>query len=190
MGIAELFMTSVGLSADAFAASLCQGLSMKRLKIKSALTVAGLFGLFQALMPLIGYFCASFFAGYIERFDHFIAFGLLGFLGIKMIADAVKEKNSSVEMPKCGIKQLVILAIATSIDALAVGIMFASFASFNIFPAVILIGAVTFTLSFVGVGIGFKFGVKMKMGAGIAGGAVLIVIGAKILLEHLGIISF
>ncbi len=188
MGIIELFLTAIGLSADAFAASLCQGLSMKYMKMKTALLTAGLFGLFQALMPLIGYFCASIFSGYIEKIDHYIAFLLLTLIGGKMIVDAVKERdNSTPESIGGELKELILLAVATSIDALAVGITFATL-KVNILPAVILIGTVTFTLSFIGVGLGFKFGARMKTASGVIGGCVLVLIGTKILFEHLFIL--
>ncbi len=188
MGIIELFLTAIGLSADAFAISLCKGLLMHRLKIKEALTVAGLFGLAQALMPLIGFLGANAFKGYIEKYDHYIAFALLAVIGGKMIIESVRDKNSKESnLNNTGLKELIILSIATSIDALAVGITFATL-EVNILYAMLVIGAVTFTVCFVGVGIGCSFGAKLKTASGIVGGAVLVLIGTKILLEHLGIL--
>ncbi len=186
MGILELFLTAIGLSADAFAISLCKGLTMKRLKIKEALIIAGSFGIAQSLMPLIGFLGASLFKGYIESFDHYLAFVLLGVIGGKMIFDSIKKKNSDDnQLNGTDLKELIMLAIATSIDALAVGITFATL-NVNIAYAMLVIGVITFTVCFIGVGIGCRFGAKLKTASGIVGGSVLILIGIKILLEHLG----
>lgn len=193
MGITELFLVAVSLSMDAMAISLCKGLNMKKLNIKQAAIIALFFGSFQALMPLIGYFCGKFFEQYINKFDHWVAFVLLSVIGIKMIIDVLKPDDT----PSCDccagsqrldIKEVFILAIATSIDALAVGISLA-FVDVNIFASVILIGIVTFVLSLLGVIIGNKFGTKYKDKAALAGGIVLVLIGIKILLEGLGILA-
>ena len=193
MGFIELFLIGVGLSMDAFAVSVCKGLNMReKLNIKHAGIIALFFGGFQAIMPLIGYFLGVNFESLIKSFDHWIAFVLLGFIGGKMIWEAVTEKDEENEDNADGslnIKELFMLAVATSIDALAVGITFA-FLSVNIWSSVSIIGVTTFILAFIGVIIGNKFGSKYKNKAEIAGGAILILIGTKILLEHLGIINF
>ena len=193
MGFIELFLIGVGLSMDAFAVSVCEGLNMReKLNIKHAGIIALFFGGFQAIMPLIGYFLGVNFESLIKSFDHWIAFVLLGFIGGKMIWEAVTEKDEENEDNADGslnIKELFMLAVATSIDALAVGITFA-FLSVNIWSSVSIIGVTTFILAFIGVIIGNKFGSKYKNKAEIAGGAILILIGTKILLEHLGIINF
>lgn len=193
MGFAELFLIGVGLSMDAFAVSVCKGLNMReKINYKHAFIIALFFGGFQALMPAIGYFLGRNFEKYITAFDHWIAFGLLAFIGIKMIIDAVKEWNcedKAEDSDKLDIKELFMLAVATSIDALAVGITFA-FLQVSIGAAVSIIGVTTFVLSIVGVVIGNKFGSKYKSKAELAGGIILVLIGLKILLEHLGIINF
>ncbi|MGN0607573.1 MAG: manganese efflux pump MntP family protein [Oscillospiraceae bacterium] len=193
MGFAELFLIGVGLSMDAFAVSVCKGLNMRdKINYKHAFIIALFFGGFQALMPAIGYFLGRNFEKYITAFDHWIAFGLLAFIGIKMIIDAVKEWNcedKAEDSDRLDIKELFMLAVATSIDALAVGITFA-FLQVSIGAAVSIIGVTTFVLSIVGVVIGNKFGSKYKSKAELAGGIILVLIGLKILLEHLGIINF
>lgn len=194
MGFIELFLIGVGLSMDAFAVSVCKGLNMReKLNMKHAAVIALFFGGFQALMPVIGYFLGVNFEKYITSFDHWIAFVLLAFIGGKMVFDAIKEWNSPDEAEENGdkldIKELFMLAVATSIDALAVGITFA-FLNTGIWGAVTIIGITTFVLSIVGVVIGNKFGGKYKTKAELAGGIILILIGLKILLEHLGIINF
>ena len=179
MGILELILIAVGLSMDAFAVSMCKGLCMKRLNRRNALVIAAFFGGFQ-------------FENYITAVDHWIAFGLLGVIGGKMLYDALhggEETDCPVDPDRLDLRELLMLAIATSIDALAVGVTFA-FLQVSIVPAVSLIGAITFALSFIGVAVGFKFGAKYEKKAQIAGGAVLILIGLKILLEHLGVLSF
>lgn len=192
MGFAELFLIGVGLSMDAFAVSVCKGLNMRgKVNIKHAGVIALFFGGFQALMPLVGYFLGIGFEKYITKIDHWIAFLLLGFIGGKMIVEAIKEWNAEdkQEEDKLDIKELTILAVATSIDALAVGITFA-FLSVNIWSAISIIGVTTFVLSIIGVVIGNKFGSRYKSKAELAGGIILVLMGIKILLEHLGIINF
>ncbi|MCM1330082.1 MAG: manganese efflux pump MntP family protein [Ruminococcus sp.] len=191
MGFLELFLIGVGLSADAFSVSVCKGLNMRRLNLKHAYVIALFFGVFQAVMPLIGYLLGTGFSEYIERFDHWIAFVLLAFIGGKMAVEAVREKDGEEDEKTDVLKigELFVLAIATSIDALAVGITFA-FLKVQILPSVLLIGATTFALSLGGVLLGNRFGAKYKSKAEIAGGVILVLIGVKILLEHLGIINF
>ncbi len=187
MSIAELILIAVGLSADAFAVAVCKGLSVREAKLKHYLLIGAWFGGFQALMPLIGYFLGSLFAEYIESVDHWVAFGLLAFLGIKMIVEALRGESEATDGSFSFVAMLV-LAIATSIDALASGIAFAVLEGVNIFLSVAVIGVTTFVFSAAGLKIGNVFGAKFKTGAEIAGGAILILIGVKILLEHLGII--
>ena len=191
MGFAELFLIGVGLSADAFSAAVCKGLNMRRLNLKHAYIIALFFGVFQAVMPLIGYFLGTSFSSYIESFDHWIAFALLAFIGGKMIVEVIREKDDEAEEQTDVLKigGLTVMAVATSIDALAVGITFA-FLRVNILFSVILIGVTTFALSLLGVIIGNKFGAKYKSKAELAGGIILVLIGVKILMEHLGIINF
>lgn len=191
MGFFELFLIAVGLSMDAFAVSICKGLKMQRFNVRHAGVIALAFGGFQALMPVIGWFLGKQFESYITGIDHWIAFALLAVIGGKMAVESFKkeEEDSSKENEKLDVKELLVLAVATSIDALAVGITFA-FLQVSIVPAVSLIGVITFVLSAVGVFIGHKFGAKFKSKAELAGGIILIFIGLKILLEHLGVISF
>lgn len=193
----ELFLIAVGLSMDAFAVSVCKGLGMTKLNKKQAVTIGIYFGGFQALMPLIGYFLGVSFANYITSFDHWIAFVLLLIIGGKMIYEAISEKDEDEEIEmdkKLSHKELFVLAIATSIDALAVGISFAlAYAendAFTIWGAVGLIGVTTLVLSVLGVWIGNVFGSRHKKRAEIAGGIILILIGIKILAEHLGFLPF
>lgn len=189
MGIAELFFIAVGLSMDAFAVSVCKGLGMSRLNMKHGVVIALFFGGFQALMPLIGYFAGIGFQRYIEDFDHWIAFALLAFIGGQMVYEAFKEGEETEEDGDVlKMKQLFLLAVATSIDALIVGITFALLPGTNIWTSVALIGCTTFVLSMAGVGIGFRFGSRYEKKAQIAGGIILILLGIKILLEHLGIL--
>lgn len=192
MGFVEFFLIGVGLSMDAFAVSVCKGLNMRgKVNFKHAGVIALFFGGFQALMPLAGYFLGIGFEKYITKIDHWIAFVLLGFIGGKMVIEAIKEWNAEdkQEEDRLEIKELLILAVATSIDALAVGITFA-FLSVNIWSAISIIGVTTFILSMIGVVIGNKFGSKYKSKAELVGGLILVLMGAKILLEHLGIINF
>lgn len=192
MGFVELFLIGVGLSMDAFAVSICKGLGMKRLNMKQALVIGLFFGVFQALMPLIGWALGTQLADFITPIDHWIAFVLLALIGGKMLFDAFRgDDEGEAGEPKdtrLDLKELLMLAIATSIDALAVGITFA-FLGVNIVWAIAVIGVTTFVLSVVGVAVGHVFGARYEKGATIAGGIVLILIGCKILLEHLGIIA-
>lgn len=191
MGIVELLLIAVGLSADAFAVAVCRGLSMRKLNFKHGLIIAAFFGFFQGLMPVIGYFLGIRFESYINNYDHWIAFVLLGFIGGKMIIEALKcdEEVEKKEIEVLNIKELFIMAIATSIDALAVGVVFAM-NSVNIFSSAAIIALTTFILSLIGVIIGNKFGAKYKKWAELIGGIILVLIGLKILLEHLEIINF
>jgi putative Mn2+ efflux pump MntP len=191
MGITEILMIGIALSMDAFAVAVCKGLNMRRInKVHTAL-IGLFFGVFQAGMPLIGWLLGKQFERYIVSVDHWIAFGLLAFLGVRMIIEAVKEddEDESENSDKLDLKELTLLAVATSIDALAVGITFA-FLKVNILLSVSVIGVTTFTLSVIGVIIGSKFGSKFKSKAEIAGGIILVAMGAKLLLEHLGILVF
>lgn len=185
MNLAELFILAVGLSMDAFTVSICKGLSLGKIKVKH-MCIAGLwFGGFQALMPLIGYFLGSFFADMITKYAHWIAFILLLILGANMIKEALgDEEKVDASMD---VKNMFLLAIATSIDALAVGVTFA-FLQVNIIPAVSFIGVVTFVCSALGVKIGSIFGSKYQSKAEICGGVILILIGLKVLLDGLGIL--
>lgn len=189
MGIVELLMIAVGLSMDAFAVSVCKGLSMKKITIGKMAVVGLWFGGFQALMPLLGYFLGSTFEQYIKAVDHWVAFVLLALIGGNMIREALSEDDDDGADASLAFKPMLLMAIATSIDALAVGITFACL-SVNIIPAVSFIGTTTFILSAAGVKIGSIFGDKWKSKAELAGGVILILIGTKILLEHLGIIAF
>jgi len=188
MGYAELMMIAVGLSMDAFAVSLCKGLGMSALDKRGALLIASCFGGFQALNPLIGWALGKQFEKYIVSYDHWVAFMLLALIGGKMLLEAVK-KDESDEQCKFVLdyKELLGLGLATSIDALAVGVTFA-FLKVSILPAVAIIGLTTFVISFIGVALGHKVGSRFRKGAEFAGGAVLILIGLKILLEHTTII--
>ena len=185
MGILEIFFIGIGLSMDAFAVSICKGLSVKKLQLKNALTCGIYFGGFQALMPLIGYILEVQFKNKIESIDHWIAFVLLALIGINMIKEAFSDEENSDD--DFSFRTMVLLAIATSIDALAVGVTFA-FLSVNILLAIAIIGCTTFIIAITGVKIGHIFGLKYKKNAEIAGGVILILIGLKILLEHLNII--
>lgn len=185
MGLLELFVLAVGLSMDAFAVSICKGLSLGKIKAKHMCIAGAWFGGFQALMPLIGYFLGSFFAEAITKYDHWIAFVLLILIGGNMIKEAFgkeEELNNAMD-----VKTMFLLAVATSIDALAVGVTFA-FLQVQIVPAIIFIGAVTFAFSAVGIKIGSIFGTKYKSKAEFIGGVILILIGLKILLEGVGLI--
>lgn len=183
MSFFMLLVTAVGLSMDAFAVAMCKGLCMRKFCIVRGIIVGAYFGIFQGLMPLIGYFLGINFAKYIENFDHWIAFALLCFLGVKMLYEALGNEEESAG-DKVDFKTMFPLAIATSIDALAVGISFAVL-KMEIFSAVTIVGITTFLLSVLGVKIGSAFGSRYKMGAEISGGIILIGIGIKILIEHL-----
>lgn len=186
MSILDLFILAVGLSMDAFAVSVCKGLSLGKIKPKH-MCIAGMwFGGFQALMPLIGYFLGSFFAEMIEKYDHWVAFVLLAIIGGNMIKESF-GKDEKVDS-SMDVKSMLLLAIATSIDALAVGVTFA-FLQVQIVPAVSFIGVITFIFSAVGVKIGSLFGTKYKSKAELFGGIVLVLIGIKILLEGIGVLG-
>ena len=188
MGLLELILIAVGLSMDAFAVALCKGLNMRKLTLRNSAIIALFFGGFQGAMPLLGWALGKQFESYITSIDHWIAFALLVLIGGNMIREVFKKDNDEMEAEdNLNLKELLLLAIATSIDALAVGITFA-FLQVSILPAVSLIGAITFVLSLVGVVIGHKFGAKFKSKAEFAGGFVLILIGTKIILEHLGLL--
>lgn len=188
----EFLLIGIGLSMDAFAVSICKGLAMRKVNKKQALVIGLFFGGFQALMPFIGWALGMQFQSYITNIDHWIAFVLLVFIGGKMIVEAVKpEEEEAVEVmdPPLDIKQMFLLAIATSIDALAVGVTFA-FLDYPIVEAISIIGVTTFIISIGGVYVGNFFGSRYKNKAELAGGLILVLLGVKILLEHLGIISF
>lgn len=184
MGIVELFVLAVGLSMDAFAVSICKGLAMEKCEFKKAAVCGIWFGGFQALMPLIGYFLGYQFRTYITAFDHWIAFVLLSIIGFNMIRESFSEEEEDAD-DSLGIKTMFLMAIATSIDALAVGVTFAFLPNTNIVAAVSFIGVITFFLSTLGAKLGNIFGVKYKGKAELAGGIILILLGVKILLEHL-----
>ena len=188
----ELFLIGVGLSMDAFAVSICKGLGMEKVNKKQAFIIGLYFGGFQALMPLIGWFLGIRFQQYITSIDHWIAFVLLVFIGGKMIVEAVRDpdvEEIGKKDPPLDHKEMFLLAIATSIDALAVGITFA-FLDTPIVEAITIIGLTTFFLSIIGVVVGNFFGTRYKKKAEIVGGIILVAIGVKILVEHLGILPF
>ncbi len=188
MSLLTLFITAVGLSMDAFAVSVCKGLAMKKLSWKKAVIIGLWFGGFQALMPTLGYLLGTRFEGYVNAIDHWIAFVLLALIGVSMVREARSpekdETNDSTDL-----KTMFLLAVATSIDALAVGVTYA-FLQVRILPAVSFIGIITLILSIVGVKIGNMFGLKYKAKAEIFGGIILILMGLKILLEHLGFLNW
>ena len=192
MGIGELLLLALGVSMDAFAVSICKGLAMKKATLKEGLTCGIWFGGFQALMPLIGFFLGTLFAAAIEAVDHWVAFVLLGFIGVNMLKEAFEkdcgccgdEHNADLSF-----KTMFVMAVATSIDALAVGISLAMAGDVNIFTAVILIGLFTCGMSTMGVKIGNVFGSRFEKKAQFAGGAILVLLGLKILLEHLGFLA-
>lgn len=191
MSLADIFLIGVGLSMDAFAVAICKGLCMKRLDFRQTAIIALFFGGFQALMPFIGFYLGTFFKSYITSFDHWVAFLLLAYIGFKMASDAFKNEEESIVCPvdrKLDIKELMLLAVATSIDALAVGITFSFYPDTNIFADVMIIGITTFVIAGFGVYIGNKFGTKYKKKAEAAGGIILMLIGIKILLEGLGVL--
>ncbi len=188
MGFLQVFLIGVGLSMDAFAVAVCKGLNMKKIDYKYTVIIAAFFGGFQALMPFIGWLLGVQFESYIVSIDHWIAFALLSFIGGNMIKESFGNDEEEGEITY-DLKELFMLAVATSIDALAVGITFA-FLRVNILSAIITIGITTFCLSIVGVAIGNRFGAKYKNKAEFLGGLILILIGLKILLEHLGILVF
>ena len=187
MGLIELFLIAVGLSMDAFAVSVCKGLAMPKCTFKKATIVGLWFGGFQALMPAIGYVLGAQFQEAIASIDHWIAFVLLALIGGNMIHEALDNDEEEADA-SLDVKTMFLLAVATSIDALAIGITFA-FLKVNIIPAVCFIGIVTFIISFAGVKIGNVFGARYKNKAEIVGGIILILLGLKILLEHLGFLG-
>lgn len=191
MSFMELVLIAVGLSMDAFAVAICKGLSVQKLGWKHYLTVGVWFGGFQALMPTLGYLLGTTFERYITSVDHWVAFVLLCLIGGGMLKEGLaKEEEEKEERAGFDFKSMLLLAVATSIDALAVGITFALLPDVNIFSAVGLIGTITFCLSAVGLKVGNIFGLKYKSKAEVVGGVILILIGVKILLEHLGVINF
>ena len=192
MGILELLLLAIGVSMDAFAVSVCKGLAMKKVTLKEELTCGVWFGGFQALMPTIGFFLGTLFADAIESVDHWVAFALLGIIGINMLKDAFGEEECDCCNEKnadMSVRTMFIMAVATSIDALAVGISLAMAGNVNIFLAALFIGICTCSLSAMGVKIGNVFGSRYEQKAQIAGGAILILLGLKILLEHMGILA-
>ena len=190
MGFWELLVLAIGLSMDAFAVSVCKGLSMKKAAFRESAICGAWFGGFQALMPLIGFYLGTLFADAIEAFDHWVAFVLLAVIGINMLKEAFSPEECCIDSDAdLSVKTMFVMAVATSIDALAVGISLAMAGNVNIVLAVILIGVTTFSLSAAGVKIGNIFGSRYEKGAQIAGGVILIVLGIKILLEHLGVLA-
>ena len=181
MGFLELFLLAVGLSMDAFAVSICKGLSMTKAGIKEGCICGAWFGGFQALMPLIGFFLGTLFADAIVAFDHWIAFGLLAIIGINMLKEAFSKEEEESSGCDLSFKTMLVMAIATSIDALAVGISLAMAGNVNIWLAILLIGITTFVLSGCGVKIGNVFGAKFEKKAEILGGVILVLLGVKIL---------
>ena len=186
MGVVELLLIGVGLSMDAFAVSVCKGLNMRKVNKVHSFVIALFFGGFQAIMPLTGWLLGRQFEQYITAIDHWIAFGLLAFLGVKMVVDSCKKEEEEIHKTesRLDLKELFVMAVATSIDALAVGITFA-FLNVNIVLAITVIGCTTFVLSIAGVFIGNIFGSRYKNKAELAGGVILVLIGVKILVEHL-----
>ncbi len=188
MSIWVIILTAVSLAMDAFAVATCRGVEMKKFNVKHAIIIGAFFGVFQAVMPIIGYFAAGLFEEYITAFAHWVAFALLLFIGGKMILDCFK-KDDEPESEALNLKGLIIMSIATSIDALAVGITFA-LEDANIWISAGAIGVITCALSFLGVFIGNKIGNKLNNKAQFLGGLVLILIGIKIVLEAYGVIDF
>ena len=186
MSLWELFILALGLSMDAFAVSVCKGLSLRKISWKHMCIAGAWFGGFQALMPLIGFFLGRFFARIVTAYDHWIAFVLLALIGGKMIWDSFDPEEESVDA-SMDMKTMFLLAVATSIDALAVGVTFA-FLEVSILPAVLFIGATTFVCSAVGVKVGSVFGARYKEKAELVGGVVLVLIGLKLLLDGLGVL--
>ena len=188
MGILSIIVIAIGLAMDAFAVAICKGLAMRKMSWKKGLIVGSYFGFFQALMPCIGYLLGVGFQDKVTGVDHWIAFILLSVIGLNMIKEAM-SKEEDCKNDRVNFKEMVVLAIATSIDALAIGITMA-FLDVNILTAVLAIGIITFAISVLGVKIGNIFGDKYEKKAEVVGGVILILMGTKILLEHLGIIIF
>ena len=190
MKIAELLLLAIGLSMDAFAVSICKGLSVKKAGFKESAICGVWFGGFQAIMPLIGFFLGTLFANAIQAFDHWVAFGLLAIIGINMLKEAFeKDCDCQEHNGDFSVKTMFVMAVATSIDAMAVGISLAMAGDVNIYTAVIFIGVITFALSALGVKVGNVFGSRFEKKAQAAGGVILILLGLKILLEHLEILG-
>lgn len=185
MSFIRIIIISIGLAMDAFAVSVCEGVNEKKTKKRNAVKIALFFGGFQALMPMIGYYFGHLFYNALSKFDHWIAFGLLNFIGIKMLFEAFEEEKCEKEGKCSNISNLLFLAIATSIDALAVGFTFSFLKNINIFFTISIIGIITFLLSFIGVIIGNKFGKILNTKAQILGACILILIGIKFLFEDL-----
>ena len=188
MGFFELLLLAVGVSMDAFAVSICKGLAMQKADAKGMCIVGGWFGGFQALMPTIGFFLGTLFAAAIEAVDHWVAFALLAVIGVNMLRDAFGKEECESVQADLTVKTMFIMAIATSIDALAVGISLAMAGDVNIAKAALFIGITTFSFSAAGVKIGSIFGSKFEKKAQLAGGVILVLLGIKILLEHLGVL--
>lgn len=189
MGFGELFLLAVGVSMDAFAVSVCKGLAMKKVTLKEGMTCGVWFGGFQAMMPLLGFFLGSLFTHAIEAIDHWVAFGLLALIGGNMLKEAFsKEEEEETTGADLSFRTMFVMAVATSIDALAIGISLAMAGNVNIVAAVSFIGVTTCVLSALGVKIGNLFGSRFEKKAEAAGGIILIVLGLKILLEHQGIL--
>lgn len=193
MGIGELLLLAVGVSMDTFAVSICKGLAMKKATVKAGLTCGLWFGGFQALMPTIGFFLGTLFAEAIQTIDHWVAFVLLSIIGFNMLKEAFEQDSCDCgcgeQNADLSVKTMFIMAVATSIDALAVGISLAMAGNVNIWMAAVLIGICTFSFSAAGVKIGNLFGSRFEKKAQVAGGVILILLGVKILLEHLGVIA-
>ena len=192
MGLGELLLLALGVSMDAFAVSICKGLAMKKATLREGMICGLWFGGFQALMPLIGFFLGTLFAEAIQAIDHLVAFVLLGIIGVNMLKEAFGGEEECCECEgnaDLSARTMFVMAVATSIDALAVGISLAMAGNVNIFAAVLLIGVFTCAMSAIGVKVGNVFGSKFEKKAQFAGGAILILLGLKILLEHLGILA-
>ena len=192
MGIGELLLLAVGVSMDAFAVSICKGLAMKKATVRGCMTCGVWFGGFQALMPTIGFFLGTLFAEAIEAVDHWVAFVLLGIIGINMLKEALEKEECGCCEGNCAdlsAKTMFVMAVATSIDALAVGISLAMAGDVNIWMAASFIGLCTLGFSAMGVKIGNVFGSRFEKKAQLAGGLILVLLGLKILLEHLGVIA-
>ncbi len=189
MGFGELMLLAVGLSMDAFAVSICKGLATRKAGLRQMATCGIWFGGFQALMPLLGFFLGTLFAAAIEAFDHWIAFGLLVLIGANMLREAFSKEEAESGSGDYGFKTMLVMAIATSIDALAIGVSMALTGNVNIWLAIVLIGVTTCLTSALGVKLGNVFGNRFEKKAQIAGGVILILLGVKILLEHLGVLG-
>ena len=187
MSLMEIFLIGIGLSMDAFAVAICKGLSMQKVDLRYTVWIALYFGVFQAAMPLTGWLLGSQFARHVTRFAPWIAFILLALIGGNMIREALSKDEDKLD-GSLAFKTMLLLAIATSIDALAVGITFAFLPGTRIVPAVALIGSISFVFSAAGIRLGNVFGLRYKRKAEFAGGVILILLGTKILLEHLGVL--